>query len=396
LVAIAGLTDAAGSGIAAAILPFYLTRNAHFSLFEVTIALTVTGAAELVGAVPNGMLARRVGVRRYLIANKALQAVLWLLLGLVTALPAVLVVQLLIGWCRGGFGGLQQSFTAAAVGAQRRSEILGAVRSLRNVGYLVAGGAVAGLLAAGGTLTLIVGLVLNGLSYVVGALATWRIQVQVAPWTGEPRTRSRSVLRDAGYTALIPSAAIFATTASVLDVGLPLWVLHHHHIPPTMVGIVLVINTITVIGVQYQLARRLDTVAAAVRGIRVSAVALLIAALGIAVTGFAGTALSIVLLLGAGLALTAAEMLESPSWWTVSFELAPADRRDEYLAAFDMSSSAVALVGPALMALIVAAGPGGWVGYGVLALLAAAVASLIAGRGSTPVRPAASPEQVNA
>ena len=66
------------------------------------------------------------------------------------------------------------------------------------------------------------------------------------------------------------------------------------------------------------------------------------------------------------------ELLESPSWWTVSFELAPAGRRNEYLAAFDLSWALVAIAGPAAMAGIVALGSAGWVLYGLVLLLAAA------------------------
>ncbi|HST47608.1 MFS transporter [Jatrophihabitans sp.] len=376
LVALTGLTDAAGTGIAAACLPFYLIRGAHFSALEVALALTVTGAAELAGAVPNGMLARRFGVRRYLIVNKSAQAVLWVALGLVTQLPVVIAVLLLIGYSRGGLGGLSQSFTAAAVGTRRRSEILGAVRSLRNIGYLVAGGVVAALLSVGGTGTLTAALVLNAASYAIGAFCAWQIRVEARPAREESAPRSGAVLRDPGYLCLIPLAAVFATTAMVLDVGLPLWVLRHHRIPAAIVGVVLVINTAIVIVAQFQVARRLDTVRAAVRGMWVSAAALLVAAVCIGVTAHLGTGLSALLLVVAALALTAAELWESPSWWTLSFELAPVARRDEYLATFDVSSSLVALVGPAAMTLIVAAGPGGWVAYGVVALLAAGLTSL--------------------
>ena len=401
LISVAALADAAGTGIAAACLPFYLIRHAHLSTLEVAVALTVAGAAELIGAVPNGIFAQRIGVQRYLAGLQGLQALLWTGLAFTTDLGAAIVLLGLIGLGRGGLGGLSQSFTAAAVGTSRRSEVLGAVRSLRNVGYLLAGGIVAAVLALGGTTTLTVALLLNAVSYIVGALCVRRIRTNAAPANSEsapddsesapddsesapdnsePAPKAFGVLRDPGYASLIPSAAVFATTAAVLDVGLPLWVIRHHQIPAAIVGIVLVINTVLVVLVQFRIAQRLASLRSAARGIQFSAGALFVSAICIGLSGQLGTFAAVVVLIVAALTLTLAELVESPSWWTVSFELAPPSRRDEYLAAFDLSASLVALVGPALLTVVVAAGFFGWIGYGAAAILAAILASAVVRR----------------
>ena len=82
---------------------------------------------------------------------------------------------------------------------------------------------------------------------------------------------------------------------------------------------------------------------------------------------------SVAIVAGA-VALTWGEVLESAAWWTVSFELAPADRRQEYLGVFSLNYEILIIAGPTLMAVLVNVGVAGW---GVLAalFLAAAIAA---------------------
>jgi hypothetical protein len=92
------------------------------------------------------------------------------------------------------------------------------------------------------------------------------------------------------------------------------------------------------------------------------------------------TPLAVLLVLGGAVALTFGELLESPSWWTVSYELSPAGRKDEYLAAFDLSWGVVAIAGPAAMAAVVSLDSLGWLLYGGVLLLAAASGTAVIGR----------------
>jgi MFS family permease len=97
----------------------------------------------------------------------------------------------------------------------------------------------------------------------------------------------------------------------------------------------------------------------------------------LALTPGTATPVAVLLLGAAAVVLTLGELLESPSWWTVSYELAPVALKDEYLAAFDLSWALVTIVGPASMAGIVAFGSTGWVVYGVVLLLAAVCGSAL-------------------
>jgi hypothetical protein len=64
----------------------------------------------------------------------------------------------------------------------------------------------------------------------------------------------------------------------------------------------------------------------------------------------------------------------------VSYELAPAGRKDEYLAAFDLSWALIGIAGPGAMAGIVALGSRGWLLYGLALLLAAACGTALTHR----------------
>jgi MFS family permease len=98
----------------------------------------------------------------------------------------------------------------------------------------------------------------------------------------------------------------------------------------------------------------------------------------IALTVWTATWLSVVLLVVGAVALTVGEMLESPSWWTISYELAPPARKDEYLAAFDLCYGLMGIVGPMAMALVVAGGALGWAGYAAVLIVALVAAGRLA------------------
>ncbi|MEV7010664.1 MFS transporter [Streptosporangium sp. NPDC051022] len=369
LLAINALVDASGVGLTAICLPFYAITVAGVSMGDLALVLSVAGFCELLAAVPNGALASRVTVRTFTIGAKLVQAGACVLLGLSYGFTGLLIGAAVAGLARAGGNGLNQSLTVAVLGESERAGALGAIRALRNIGYMLAGSAGSILLAVGSPAVLTAALLANAVSFVVSAWCVSRVRPRRPPEI--PDRVDFSVLRDWEYLGLIISAAVFGSSLIVLDVALPLWVLAHGNIPRPMTAVVVVVNTVLVILLQYRVSKGIDTLRQATRSIGRSAAAFAAMAAILALTPMVSSPVAVVSLLFVALALTFGELLESPSWWTISYRLAPAERKNEYLAAFDLSWAMVAIAGPAGAAVLVSQGSAGWIGYAVLLVGAA-------------------------
>jgi hypothetical protein len=78
--------------------------------------------------------------------------------------------------------------------------------------------------------------------------------------------------------------------------------------------------------------------------------------------------------------LTAAELTQVGSAWTLSFAIAPPDNRTTYLAAFSQGRAFSRAIGPLLMTgVVLALGTSGWIALAIL-FAAAALVPAIAGK----------------
>jgi MFS family permease len=379
------LVDAFGSGLALVCQPFFYLHVAHLSAARFAVLLAAGGLAELAGAVPAGALAGRIGVWRYAMATRVLRAVGYLLIASAPPFWGLLGCSVAVGALRAGGNGLNQSLTASVIGEADRGEAVAVVRALYNLGFLAAGGVAAVLLSSNSGGVLVAAMVVNALSFLAGAALLSRIRPRggaVVPG----RRMDFSVLRDVGYLVLCAAATAFASSQLVLTVALPLLVVRTGNVAPAVVAAVVIGNTVLVVLLQYRFARPARAVGGALRGLRraTGCFAVMAALLALAQGAPAGLATLAVAL--AGLFLTVGEMLESPAWWTLSYELAPAGRTDEYLAAFDLNFAALNIVGPPVLVLVVYRGWPGWTGYVLGMMAATAVAHAVVRSAAAPVR----------
>jgi Major Facilitator Superfamily len=349
-----GVISAAGSGLALIVLPFYALVVLHLGAAQLGLALGLGGAVELFCTAPAGALAAKVGIRRFTVAVRIARGAVYLLLAFAGSFSAFLVLVACDGALRAANVGLTQALTAAAVGERERVSVVALVRSMRNVGYLLGAGVGALALALGSDEALRLALAANGLSFLADALIVARLRMQSERAPARPD--ALAALRDPQYMALVGCGAVFGSSYVILDVALPLWVLHHSQLPRWSVAAAVALNTTMVVALQYRLAAQTREIDSALRALRTATIAFIAAAAFIALSGqlIGGIAL-VALLLGAAW-LTFGEMTESSAWWVFSFELAPSGRRTEYLASFDLGRGVVNMVGPPLAAAIA----GGW------------------------------------
>jgi MFS family permease len=376
--AVISLIDAMGTGLTLVCFPFYAAQVAGLGPGGIALTLTVMGLCELVAAVPNGVLAGRIGVRRAMSLTRLAQGLAYGVIATGESLPVLIAAGAAVGLSRAGGSGLFQSLTVAVVGERDRSSVLGIIRAVRNLGYLASSGLAGIVLALHSPFGLRAALICSALALLLGAY--WISRLATATTARPPRRTNWAVLRDWEYLGLIAGAAAFGSSIVVLYVGLPLWVLRHQNIPNWTAAAVMAVNTALVVLLQFRFAKALGTVAKACGAIRLSSVAFLVMCVLIAFTEGTSLVVSALLMLAFAIAATLGEMLESPSWWTLSYELAPDERKNEYLAAFDLSWALVGILGPSIMAGVVSLGGLGWIAFGVALVIASLLATWLAGR----------------
>jgi MFS family permease len=379
---LAQFVDRTGTGLWAASAVLYFTFVSHLDARQVGLLLGVAGIAGIAGSPLAGWLAGRFPARGLLIASHLLRlaAVGGLLLGhgIAALLPVVAVSAL----GERGAKMLEMLF-ATRVAGDRRSGYQALARTTANAGYAVGAG-IAALGLAVGTDTAYRALVLgNGLSYLLAAALVWRtVEPRPAKPPAAPAASSasaspavsadtpRSPWRDRGYLLFVLRDIPLCLDDSVLNVGLPLWLVAHTTAPHALVPAFLVVNTVLVVVLQLRVSAAAEGPRGAVRSALLYGAALLATCLLLATATGGGVLGASLALLAAAVLVTVAELLRSVSSWELSVLLAPERSRAAYLGVAGMSQAIQKSVGPPLLTgAVMAAGPVGWL------LLGAAVAA---------------------
>jgi MFS family permease len=388
LLAWQALTTSVGYFLALAIMVLYLVGPAGLSPTEAAVTLAVGAGGSLVLTIPVGRLVRHLGARRFILLSLYTRAALLALLPAVQPHWAIAAVVVAIGIAETAAFGIYQIIIVQIVGEEARSQTVAVRRTLCNIGFALAAGLTALVVGFGTRPAYTLAFLGSAIALVVSAGF-----VHALPRRGEAVTDThespRGVASDPRYLVLILAAAITATSVSLLTVGVPIWVLYHTTASHSFVGLLMAVNAMLVIVFQVRVAvgathlpgaRRLVTTAGILFGTAMVAFAFSDRATGPSV---------MLILLVATVLASFAEMCDSAAWWTISYELAPASRRGEYLAAFDAINPLASMVGPPLMIFVVTHGALGWLGYAVLFLLTTAcirvmLVTRVAGTGAQP------------
>jgi MFS family permease len=365
------LVDAIGSGLYYTGAALFFTRFVGLSVGQVGTGLTVAGLAGLLCALPAGMLADRVGCGRVLIGLQLSRAVCYLAYCSVTSFVPFVVIAAFIGITDAATPPNHQAVVVAAVSADERIDTLAKVRAVRNVGFGV--GALATTLAiAQGTRVAYLALVAaNAVSFLVAAALLYAI--------GVTRTDASVRAARAPLTFRVPiryaCAAVFNGVLSVhttlLAIAMPLWIAGHTKVPATLLGPLITTNTVLAVVAQARVARRASQLASALRAAGRAGLALAGFAVLMHLAAWSSDPLLAAVLAVAGvLFLTAGELLQSAAGWTVSQELAPPERRSQYLSTFQLGISVQAIVAPWLITQAVFPSAGGWLIFAAVVAVA--------------------------
>ncbi|MFE9423063.1 MFS transporter [Kitasatospora sp. NPDC006697] len=356
--------DRTGTGMWWGISVLYFTFVAHLDARQVGLLIGVAAVAGVIGSPVAGSLAARISVRPLLIACHLLRLVAMLLLlvchGFAELLPLVALTSLGDRAAKT----LEMLF-ATRVAGEQRTVYQALFRTIANAGYAVGAGLAAIGLAIGTVGAYQTLIVANGVSYVGAALlvrTTAREEVvRGGPESAAASGTGESPWRDGGYLLFAALDILMSLDDSVLNVGLPLWLVHHTHAPTVIVPGFMVINTVMVVVLQLRFSAWAATPSRAARAVALNG-ATMLACGAVLASATGGGALSAALaMIAAAMLTTVAELLRSVSSWELAVSLAPVEARASYLGVAGMSQAIQRAAGPLLLTgAVFAAGPAGW------------------------------------
>ncbi|MCD5353723.1 MFS transporter [Kineosporia mesophila] len=365
------LIDAVGSGIFLAGSSVLYVRIFGFSAGQVATGLSLAGFAGLIATSVMGQVADRLGHKRVLLVLTALQCASYLAFFLVTAFWQFAAIVAAISFLDFGRASAFNAVIAEATstgGSMVRNKAI--LRSIFNAGFFGGSSLAAATvgLRSGHLLAIFVGT--NAFSYLacVILIATLPRPRNVARALG---SRRFAALRNPRFLYVVGLTTLLGLHGSIMTVAMPLWVLGHTDIDPSIIGALFALNTVLSVTMQVYAARGTDQVRGSARAARQSSWLVAVGCLGIAGTAALSRLGGALCLAVAVLVLTAGELRQAASRWGMSFALAPESARAEYLGAFNICVAAGSIVGPAMTVfLTVHLGPVGWIVLAAIVLLA--------------------------
>ncbi|MFJ2582401.1 MFS transporter [Kitasatospora aureofaciens] len=403
---LAQFVDRTGTGVWAAASVLYFTFVRGLDARQLGLLLGVAAVAGIAGSPLAGRAADRLTVRGLLTACHLLRLVAMVLLLVVDDYVLLLVLVALTCLGERAAKTLEMLF-ATRVAGERRGAYQALFRSVANAGYALGAGIAAIGLAVGTTNAYRVLILANALTFVLAAVLVRRTEEPagrglVVAEGGERSAAepaegtAASPWRDRGYLLFVLLDIPLSLDDSVLNVGLPLWLVHHTGAPHAIVPAFLVLNTVLVVVLQLRVSTWAEGPRGAVRAVGLYGVTLLSCCLLIAVSTGGGAWAASAALLAAGMLVTLAELMRSVSSWELAVSLAPSRAPASYLGVAGMSQSVQKSAGPLLLTgVVMAAGPAGWVALGAAVTALGVVQRRAAVRRLAALaRPVSEPRQV--
>ncbi|MFJ3303925.1 MFS transporter [Streptomyces sp. NPDC086549] len=397
-----GLIDATGTGLYLAGSALFFTTVVGLTTAQVGIGLSVAGVLGLAAQPVIGWLADRWTPRRLLTLLNLYRAVGFTAYVFADGFTSFLIIAALLGVGEQAVFPIYQALAEQIAGPEKRVGMMARMRVVFNVGFTV-GALLASVAIAIGTRaafsTIILG---DAASFLIAALLLTRVRLRHTSGTSGPAEKKQGssrlrlvALRDLRYMAVAAVNGVLVLHTALLSIGVPLWVGEHTDAPKALVGLLLVVNTVLAVLFQVRASAGTETVRGSVGALRKGALALMTACGFFALAPETGTTAVTVALLVLGLvALTAGELYQSAGGWGLSYALAPNSSRAEYLATFNLGTSAQFVLGPTIVTVgVISNGAMGWAVLAGCFLLAGVVAGPLAGAAEQrPVLAAEVPE----
>ncbi|MFB7560335.1 MFS transporter [Streptomyces brevispora] len=383
-----------GQGLWMAINAIYAVTMVHLTAGQLGVSLGISAALVLMSSIPLGHLADRTGPRSVQMWSFLSLAPLTAGLLFVHGFWSYLLVTSVQGLAYRAANNARKAMIAANVPQKNRAHVMAYIRAALNATMAI-GACLSGLVLAWGERIGYQGAVLfTALCFLVTGLLT----VKEAPVPPVPASAGAAfaVLRDVPFLMFTALDGLLVTHALLLDLVLPLWVIHHTDAPRWMSAVILLINTAFVVAFQTRAARGTGDLRSASWASLQGAGCVAVACLVFALTSSTGVIAAVGLLVVGALLHALGEIRQAAGSWTITFDLAPDHAQGQYQGTYKMGGDIGKMFAPALFAwLIIDHGTIGWIVLGVsYAVLGAAMPAVVA-RGVRS-RAAAEPAQATA
>lgn len=405
-VAAAAMTGWIGTGVWISASTLFFTRLLDLTADQVGTGLALGGVLGLLAMVPVSLLARRLHAGRVATVLQVVRGLSFLSFLTVDSAATFYLALALVSVTDGPGKMFSQIMVGRFVPEPDRSATMAGIQVATNLG--VTAGALLGAIgllrvdrsAFDGVVAAVTAAFF--LSALLLARSTWRM-ADLGPEQGPPtsagtgrESRLRRLrtglrpLRDRRFALLTAGNGLLSAHIPLITVMTPLWLARRTHVPPALMGALLLLNTVTVVVLQVPVGRRVAGVRDAVRAGWAAAVAQASGCGLLALAAFVPTGGAVAALAGAVLCFTLGEIVQVTSGWTLSFGLAPEDRRQAvYLGFFGTGPEATAVLGPAALAWLTTRF--GAAGFAVVAAVLFLAAVLVRTGAAGGRRAAASP-----
>jgi len=358
---------ATGSGTFLTGSVVFFTEIVRLTPVQIGLGFSVVGAVGLVGSLPLGHLADRIGGKRAWVLGALAEAAAFACYPFARGFWPFLVVIVLASLGDMLANGGRTVYTAAALPSETRVRVMAFMRAYLNVGFTIGAGLGAAALALNSHTGLIALVLANAAGLCVNAVVVSRMPTIHAARESRTRTSPWGVLRDHPYTALSVLLSVIWLHGMIFNEIMPLWAITMTDVPKPVLGALFALNTVMAVLLQVPATRGADSLSGSVRLMRWAGLASAIACPVIALSGMTH-GWATVAVLAAGVTLTTAtELWASAAQWYFQTEIPPADQRGAYVGASRSLAGVARMVGPASLTFL-AIQTGGW-GWWLIALL---------------------------
>lgn len=354
------LVLAAGRGGWYACLAVFATRSLGLSPTVFGVSLTAGGLTALVTGGLIGYLADRVGLRRMLVLLVLAQGFVCVGYGWASEPWAFVLVSSVVLTAERSVPALRIALVAGLSSGEERVRHLSSLRVAQSAGMALGVG-VGGLALYLDSRPAYLGLLFL---YAAAALVSAFVlrTVPRVPSLAERGVERRAlVTRDRPFLVVTVLCTVLALNWGMFSSGVPLWIAAHTGAPLWIIGVLMVLNTVTIVVFQHRASRGSDTVRGAARACAWSAIPFAVACALYAATYHRSGALAVALLVGGTLAHVIGEVLFVAGSWGLAVSLTRQEAHGEYQGVFNTGAALAIVFAPALMtALLIEGGVGGW------------------------------------
>jgi MFS family permease len=336
------------------VFPFfalYITRKFNVGMTEAGILLGLLALAGIVGSVIGGALTDRMGRRRLILFGLIFSALSSLALGWVNEFAWLFPLAAVVGLLSDVGGPAHGAMIADILPKEQRQEGFGILRVVGNMAWLV-GPTVGGFVARTSFFALFV---IDAVISCVVAVLFYALMPETKPDPDDAPARERLldtfwnysvILRDKAYASFLTAAVLMGMVYVQMYNSLSVYLRDQHGVRPQGYGFLLTASAITVICFQFWMMRVIKT-----------RPQFLMMALGTIfyMIGFGmfGVVSAYSLFVAAVVIITVGEMIVIPTSQALAAGFARVDMRGRYMAAYGLSMSVPAAVGPAAAGIVI-------------------------------------------